>query len=211
MSTEAQCAANKQNAQHSTGPKTDQGKAKASLNNLHHGFTGEFRLMAWERIYEYDSMLMALQSEHNPKTFTEFVLVERMAQHHWLRQRALAFQTRELESRGKLEKDVESSMALYIRYQTTNERAFHKCLNDLLKLRAEKRKAEIGSESQKRIEAEEGRRQADENRKQELHKFNVWLAEAKYEHQEVLTMNIETPETRIPNRIERTRARQQAA
>ena len=35
-------------------------------------------------------------------------------------------------------------LALYLRYETTHERAFHKCLNELLRIRAEKRKAEIG-------------------------------------------------------------------
>ena len=40
-----------------------------------------------------------------------------------------------------------------MRYKTTHTRAFHKCLNDLLKLRAEKRKAEFGFEAQK-VESE---------------------------------------------------------
>ncbi len=46
------------------------------------------------------------------------------------------------------EKSTERSLSLYIRYQTTNERAFSKCLSDLLKLRAERRKDKIGFESQ---------------------------------------------------------------
>ncbi len=102
-------------------------------------------------------------------------------------------------------------LALYLRYETTHDRAFHTALNQLLKLRAETRKAEIGFESQKRREAEEARKQASENRKQELHQYGVWLAEAKAEHQEFLTMQLETPENRMPNRIERIIARQKAA
>ena len=35
---------------------------------------------------------------------------------------------------------------LYLRYQTTNDRGFHKCLADLMKLRAEKRQFEKDSE-----------------------------------------------------------------
>ena len=50
-------------------------------------------------------------------------------------------------------------MALFLRYQSTHERAFHTCLNDLLKLRAEKRKNEIGFESQKREQEEHTRMQ----------------------------------------------------
>ncbi len=218
MSTEAQIAANKANAQHSTGPKTPAGKAASSVNHIRHGLTGEFRLMAGEDPGEYDLLRCGFVTEHKPTTFTEEILVERMAQHQFLCQRALSLQSIVLESRGKREQDVERSLALYMRYQTTNERAFHKCLNDLLKLRAEKRKAEIGFESQERAKAEAARkesnqaiRQNTENRKQELHKFQVWLAEAKAEHQELLTMKMETPEIRVPNRLERTRARQQAA
>jgi hypothetical protein len=37
MATSAQTLANQANAQHSTGPKTDAGKAKASRNNIRHG------------------------------------------------------------------------------------------------------------------------------------------------------------------------------
>ncbi len=103
------------------------------------------------------------------------------------------------------------SLSLYIRYQTTNERAFSKCLNDLLKLRCERRKEQIGFESQKLALAEHSRKQQIENRKQDLHKCDIWLAEAKAEHQELLNHRLETPEMRIPNRVQRILARTQAA
>ncbi len=210
MSTEAQIAANKANAQHSTGPKTPAGKAASSANHIRHGFTGEFRLLSFEDPQDYEILHRDLVHEHKPSTPTEQILVERMAQHQFLLGRALKYQTAVLELSGKPAGEKERSLALYLRYQTVQERAFSKCLNDLLKLRAEKRKAEIGFESQKRLAADTTRkevnqtiRQNNENRQAELHKFQVWLAEAKAEHQEVLTMNIETPETRIPNRFER--------
>jgi hypothetical protein len=183
MSTEAQAAANKANAQYSTGPRT----------------------------LAYDQLRRDLTSEHKPTTFTEKLLVDKMAQHHWLRQRALELQNLTLETTGRKEKDMERSLALYLRYQTSNERAFHKCLNDLLKLRAETRKQEIGFESQQRAKEEHACKQAIESRKQDLHKSNVWLAEAKAEHQELLNHRLETPETRMPNRVERILARTQAA
>ncbi len=37
MATAAQILANRENARHSTGPKTEEGKAKSSVNNLQHG------------------------------------------------------------------------------------------------------------------------------------------------------------------------------
>ncbi len=211
MSTPAQTAANQANAQHSSGPRTDAGKAASSQNNFRHGFTGAFRLLASEDAAAYETMRLNFKAEHQPVTFTEEVLVEKMAQHHWLRQRALELQNVAIETTGKQERDVERSLALYIRYQTSNERAFHKCLADLLKLRSERRKQEIGFESQARLQQEHARKQAVEIRKQDMHKWHAWLGEAKAEHQELLNARLETPETRIPNRVQRILARQQAA
>jgi hypothetical protein len=212
MSTEAQINANNSNAQHSTGPKTEAGRAASSQNNFRHGFAGEFRLLASEDPLAYDQLHRNFTIEHQPTTFTQKLLIEKMAQHHWLRQRALELQNLTLESAGhRKEKDIERSLALYIRYQTTNERAFGKCLSDLLKLRAEKRKEQIGFESQQRQKEDHARKQSIEIRKQDLHKLNVWLAEAKAEHQEFLNHRLETPETRMPNRVQRILARTQAA
>ena len=48
MSTAAQAAANLANAQHSTGPITDAGKAASSKNALKHGFTAQTVLLPGE-------------------------------------------------------------------------------------------------------------------------------------------------------------------
>lgn len=42
MSEEKQILANKMNAQRSTGPKTEDGKAKSSLNSIKHGILSEY-------------------------------------------------------------------------------------------------------------------------------------------------------------------------
>ena len=39
--TEAQLTANRENAQHSTGPRTIEGKKRASRNAFRHGLTGQ--------------------------------------------------------------------------------------------------------------------------------------------------------------------------
>jgi hypothetical protein len=44
----------------------------------------------------------------------------------------------------------EKKFSLYMRYQTTHTRALHKSHNNLLKLRNEKRKAELAVEAQNR-------------------------------------------------------------
>ncbi len=186
MSTEAQIAANQANAQHSTGPRTPEGKLAIAQNNLRHGFTGRFSVLPWEDAEEFLFIHRELAAEHVPLTATEEILVEKMAQSYWLTRRAIGMQ-RTCFNQNSPVCERPKDLVLYLRYETTHDRAFHTALNQLLKLRAEKRKAEIGFESQKRKEADEGRKESIENRRKELHQWNVWLAEAKFTHQQVLT------------------------
>ena len=113
-----------------------------------------------------------------------------MAEHYWLSRRARALQ--EMTTAGDLPtKDQERQFLLFLRYQTTNDRAFHRALNDLLKLRAEKRKAEIGFVSQRQKKAQESRREAAEKRKQDVHRLNVLFTEAKIDYQHLLNTKLE--------------------
>ena len=117
-----------------------------------------------------------------------------MAQHYWLMQRAMRLQTLCFDMEAG---EGEKKLALFLRYQTTHERAFYKSLNTLLKLRADKRKQEIGFVSQQRQNEEHERKQAAEKRKQELHKWKVLYAQAEVDHRIMLSMNLQTPEHRI--------------
>ncbi|HTU45627.1 MAG TPA: hypothetical protein VMF91_11230 [Bryobacteraceae bacterium] len=190
MATEAQISANQQNSQHSTGPKTESGKAASCQNNFKYGLTGaSFTVLDFEDQDEYDHVLSGLCFEHQPATMTESILVEKMAQSYWLRKRALYLQDQCATDEELTLEQQQKQLALFLRYQTTHDRAFHTALNNLLKLRAEQRKREIGFESQKRQEAAESRRESAEKRKQDLHQFAVLLAEAKVDHQFVLTSN----------------------
>jgi hypothetical protein len=180
MTSEAQLAANRTNSQLSTGPKTVEGKQAVALNNFRHGLAGAFHFLAWEKPSEFDNLLSGLRAEHNPQTPTQQILVERMAQHEWLRQRAQTLQHICFDEAGFVSHDKEKQFALYLRYQTTHERSFHKCLSELLKLRAETRKQEIGFERQKAGEA-------DQARKAELHEARTRLANAKAAHLELDT------------------------
>ncbi len=216
MSTQAQINANQQNSQHSTGPQSAAGKATVSLNAVRHGLTGAFVFLPGESADAFHNLQESLRSEHNPATPTETFLVESMAQHYWLQQRAIRLQGLCFDEAGACA--AEKELGLYLRYQTTHERAFHKALNMLLKLRAEKRKAEIGFVSQQlkqnraRQQAEDcARKQAVEKRRQELHKWKILLAQAKVDNQELQNMKLETPEHRISGRIERIIAAEEAA
>jgi hypothetical protein len=103
-------------------------------------FTTADLIIEGESPEDFNALLDLLTEEHEPRTTTETILVQSMAQHHWFSQRAVRLQNANIENDKKL--------ALYIRYQSINDRAFSKCLTDLLKLRAERRKEQIGFESQ---------------------------------------------------------------
>jgi hypothetical protein len=150
MSTPAQIAANQANAQKSTGPKTEQGKAHSCMNRLTHGFASAQSIIPGENLEDFMALLQELLLEHQPKTPTEEILVEKMAQTQWLTQRALnlqgeAFLT--LAIAGK--PGIPENLGLLIRYYTTAQNAFHKAHNDLVKTQKERKKSEFGFVPQK--------------------------------------------------------------
>jgi hypothetical protein len=178
MSTAAQLEANRENAQHSTGPITEEGKARSSQNRFKHGFCSRFEVLESEDQDAFNRLCLSLRTEHNPSTPTENILVDRMAQHYWLSQRAQLMQDMAFAAADRPLEHAQKAFALYLRYQTTNDRAFSKCLNDLLKLRAERRKQEIGFEREKQREAELAR-------KQEAHEARTRLTNARAAEQEL--------------------------
>ena len=207
MSTEAQIAANRANAEHSSGPKTEEGKAASSRNHFSHGlctYDNIFFILPFESPEAYSILRATLLSEHRPETETEQILVDRMAQHHWLRNRAEAFESGCFKEDGTLD---DKRLALFMRYRTSHERAFEKCLNELLKLRAEKRKAEIGFESQKRVKEEHTRKQEQHEMAKEHHQWEILLAEAKVDHQQTLTSNEQLTHTMHSIAIEKAKKR----
>jgi len=206
MSTSAQIAANQQNAKRSSGPRSEEGKAISALNNFRHGFTGAFSILEWEDADQYDLLYGGLLDDHRPSNTTEHLLVKTMAQSYWLRQRALNLQEMCFNRETPMcDIDREKQLALYLRYQTTHDRAFSKALDQFQKLRAEKRKEEIGFESQQQKQAEqqaaaqrrhaqenrreagEKRREAAEQRAHELHQTRIRLTEAQARRHEAAT------------------------
>jgi hypothetical protein len=204
MSTEAQVAANRANAEHSTGAKTEEGKAASSRNRTSHGlcYDNIFFILPFESPEAYSILRATLLSEHRPETETEHILVDRMAQHHWLRNRAEAFESGCFKEDGTLD---DKRLALFMRYRTSHERAFEKCLNELLKLRAEKRKTEIGFESQKHVKEEHTRKQERHEMAKEHHQWEILLAEAKVDHQQTLTSNEQLAHTMHSIAIEKAK------
>jgi hypothetical protein len=208
MASLAQISANRENAQKSTGPKTEAGKAVSSKNNFNFGFNAKvFAVIEGESQEDFDRFRQELLDEHRPATPTEFVFVESMAQHHWASLRAQRLQDSCFGNDGV----DEARLTLYLRYQNTHMRLFHKSLNELQKLRAEKRKVEIGFESQKHKAAEESRRQSAQEVKQKVLERKVWLTEQQVLNQSLHNEQFEIFELRGPGVRAQALAAEQAA
>jgi hypothetical protein len=78
MATEAQIAANRRNAQKSTGPRTAEGKARSCLNHLIHGLTAQ-GLLPGENPETLAAIQESLRDQFHPQGAAEEILVERMA------------------------------------------------------------------------------------------------------------------------------------
>ena len=63
MSTEAQVAANRANSQHSTGPKSAEGKAVICLNAFRHGLAGAFIILPDEIREDFNELHEGLRAE----------------------------------------------------------------------------------------------------------------------------------------------------
>jgi hypothetical protein len=157
-----QAQVNRQNTQQTT---ISQNRTTHALNYN----AATFQVLPCENQYDYNNLLKSLQEEHQPETATEHLLVLSMAQHRWLLDRATRLQDTCFDPiTGELTN--EKLFALYLRYATTHERAFHKCLATLLTNRIQNEKSQIGFESQKR--------------KSQLHELNLAAKTMQYTGQQ---------------------------
>jgi hypothetical protein len=171
--SEAKLNSNRANAQHSCGARTEAGHAASSQNHTIHGLArhnGPFRLLPSEDPTDFEALKTGLVDEYEPATTTESILVIGMAESHWLANRAQRLADLCCETETGLVEHPEP-FKLYLRYETTHRRAFHKSLNDLLKLRAAQRKAEVGFEAQKRKDEAQSLKNVEEELEKEAPDF----------------------------------------
>jgi hypothetical protein len=82
--SDQQHQANQQNAQHSTGPTSPEGKAAVRLNALTYGLRARSTLLPGESPEEYDQLWNDLLSDWQPHNRTERLYLEQMAVSQWL-------------------------------------------------------------------------------------------------------------------------------
>jgi hypothetical protein len=90
MATDRQIEANRRNAQHCTGPKSDRGKARSSQNALKTGLHAKSDVIATESQQDYESLIAEYYACHQPATPEERSLVDDLIRSEWLGRRYMA-------------------------------------------------------------------------------------------------------------------------
>lgn len=150
MATTAQITANQINATHSTGPRTAESKHTSSQNARTHGLTSTKSLLTSEELPEYERLRAGLAATWEPKTDEEHRLLEALAQNAWrmarVREQEASFFNRcaaalrqadpklsyeDAVSEVFINPQYASKLKLFLRYQTSIERAYYKSQAEL--------------------------------------------------------------------------------
>jgi hypothetical protein len=81
-------AINRENSLKSTGPKTEAGKKKSSLNALRHGLTSQLVIMPIEELERYHAFTDSFHKDYKPSGVLETQLVQCIADDFWRLNRA---------------------------------------------------------------------------------------------------------------------------
>jgi hypothetical protein len=127
--------ANCRNAQNSTGPKTPEGKAKASMNAIKHGLRARRTPIFNESKEEFEQLCDDLQAEWQPQDLAESAFVEQLACQQWMLARVTRHEFMTYTfflDKGFLELNRHlKTMEFYSIQKSRLERAFAKTIRDL--------------------------------------------------------------------------------
>jgi hypothetical protein len=152
MASEKQIAANRRNAEKSTGPTTGAGKAAVARNALRHGLRAEKVLTFDETGGDFQAFLDEQRAAFDPADAIEEQLVERIAFCAWRLRRIYRVEAdiidgcRDNDYRGLDELDIgaafdscPSEMSVLSRYETALDRAFNRAYLALERRQARRR------------------------------------------------------------------------
>src|SRR5690348_13817255 len=84
---------NRANAQHSSGPKTDEGKRRSAMNAFRHGLTGQLMMLPAEELVAYKHHCQVFLKKHQPADEYEARLVQVLADTAWRLMRVPAIES----------------------------------------------------------------------------------------------------------------------
>lgn len=145
MASQAQVEANRRNAQRSTGPRSERGKAAVARNAITHGFFCRHLVLPGERQAELEALRQSVARRLRPIDAVEAIYVERFVVAAWKLRRVLAGEARtygrarEMYPAIRGADDYAAIMADHVVHQqklaSTLERAMDKALAELARLR----------------------------------------------------------------------------
>ncbi len=134
-------AINRANSRHSTGPRTDSGKQRSSLNALRHGLTAASAVLPSEDRAAYDAHRRGFFDEYKPATPTESQLVIEIADTAWRINRIPSLEAALLSNPPSPQTLIPQLAALGLHYQRLS-RQFQKTVDHLREIQSERRRQE---------------------------------------------------------------------
>jgi hypothetical protein len=151
MTSEKQIEANRRNALKSTGPKTDDGKARSSMNALRHGLTAGQVVLPHEDEDDYETLREGMLESYAPADAAELAIVEELVNAYWRLMRLHRVENRYWEQLGgsynradegiaeALLQTPDRQMRNFFRYYAQVERSYYKALAAANQIKREKR------------------------------------------------------------------------
>ncbi len=142
MLSEARQTANLANARLSTGPRTDDGKARSSQNARKHGLTATQLVIAAEDREEFEELLAQFQTDIQPQGALQQMLFDQLVAAAWNLRRIRRMEA-ELTASAQSYLDILDNPELtakldrLARHQTRFERSFHRSLRELKSLQTD--------------------------------------------------------------------------
>jgi len=157
MATLKQIRANRLNAQKCTGPSSTEGKARSSFNALKSGIQAESEVLPWEDPDERAALMAEYHNYHQPRTPAERASVDNLAHGEFLFRRFRRAEVKIVVSKipdgadlpegidvnddaviGQAYADASSELGRLQRRMDATNRAFHRDLDQLRLLQAER-------------------------------------------------------------------------
>jgi len=177
MSSQKQIEANRQNALKSTGPKSDDGKARSRMNTLRHGLTAAQAVLPHEEEEDdYGKLREGMLESYAPSDAAELALIEELVNAYWRLLRLHRVETRYWEQLGgsynradegiaeALLQTPDRQMRNFFRYYGQVEKSYYRALAAANQIKRERRDrkplkviaaaAQNGFVSQSTVEAE---------------------------------------------------------
>ncbi len=136
MASPASQQANAANAQLSTGPRTEEGKARSAQNARKHGLTAAELVIAAEDRQEFEELLAQYQAGIRPSGPIQQTLFDELVQAAWHLRRIRRMETELCAAAGSYlellnDDEVQKKLERLARHKTRIERTFHRSLREL--------------------------------------------------------------------------------